>query len=292
MLRKDWLSSLLTGNTGSTFSLNFASDGVYPQSDLDRYLGFPVRPVKDAAAPAVIPVESVSLDKTADTLVVGDTVTLSATVLPDNAKNKSVSWSSDNTDVATVDASGKVTAVAFGTATITVTTVDGTKTATCTFTVIPALFGEWKVTDGYLDGSGTDRTGWTLTLSQDRIEISIANFDPWLADLGGAEYYIPRFTWESSTETLNLAGGTETGYDIQWYGLDSSDAHEDIVFDVDVDNGTLSLANVAYTASVGDYTFSLYYAPLVFHKVASAQALTKATTAQTGTKVNIAPQSL
>ena len=65
----------------------------------------------------------------------GDSETLNATVQPDKATNKNVTWSSDNADVATVDEYGKVTAVAVGKATITVTTEDGGKEATCTVTV-------------------------------------------------------------------------------------------------------------------------------------------------------------
>lgn len=82
-----------------------------------------------------IAVTGVSLDNTTLSLETGKTGTLKATVAPDNATNKSVSWSSDNTDVATVDSSGKVTAVKAGTAKITVKTTDGAKTAVCTITV-------------------------------------------------------------------------------------------------------------------------------------------------------------
>ena len=82
-----------------------------------------------------VAVTGVSLNKTSLTLTVGDTSTLTATVSPSNATNKNVSWSSSNTNVATVDTSGKVTAKAAGTATITVTTVDGSKKATCNVTV-------------------------------------------------------------------------------------------------------------------------------------------------------------
>ena len=79
-------------------------------------------------------VESVSLDKTNITLTEGDSETLIATVYPDNATNKNVSWKSSNTSVATVN-NGVVTAIKAGTATITVTTEDGGKTATCQVTV-------------------------------------------------------------------------------------------------------------------------------------------------------------
>lgn len=82
-----------------------------------------------------VSVTGVSLDKPALELTEGDTTTLTATVTPDNATNTDVTWSSTNPSVATVDAEGKVTAVAAGTTTITVTTVDGEMTATCPVTV-------------------------------------------------------------------------------------------------------------------------------------------------------------
>lgn len=80
------------------------------------------------------PVTSVSLDKTSASLTVGGSVTLQATVNPETATNKNVTWSSDNTAVATV-VDGVVTAVAAGNATITVTTVDGGFKASCGVTV-------------------------------------------------------------------------------------------------------------------------------------------------------------
>ena len=85
------------------------------------------------------PVESVSLDKNSMTLRivngVGTTGQLNATVLPNDAVNKNVTWSSSNPSVATVSSSGLVTAVARGTAIITVTTEDGGYKATCTVSV-------------------------------------------------------------------------------------------------------------------------------------------------------------
>ena len=87
-----------------------------------------------------VPVTGVTLDKTAMEITVGDAdVKLTATVAPENAIDKTVSWSSDKTDVAIVDAEGSVHAVAPGTATITVTTTDGGKTATCVVTVKAAV---------------------------------------------------------------------------------------------------------------------------------------------------------
>ena len=83
-------------------------------------------------APKEIPVSSVSLNKTSQELVVGESVQLNATVNPSDATEKTITWSSSNQTVATV-AGGKVTAVAEGIATITASA--GGKSATCTITV-------------------------------------------------------------------------------------------------------------------------------------------------------------
>ncbi len=89
-------------------------------------------------------VTGVILDNTALELTEGASGTLTITVVPDDASDKTVIWSSDKTSVATVDANGKVTAVKAGKAIITVTATNGTevttddKTASCTVTVTEA----------------------------------------------------------------------------------------------------------------------------------------------------------
>jgi uncharacterized protein YjdB len=83
-------------------------------------------------------VTGVSLSKTSLELEIGDKVSLSAAVQPDNAANKAVSWASSDADVAAVSGGGTVTAKAEGEATITVTTADGGFKADCTVTVSPA----------------------------------------------------------------------------------------------------------------------------------------------------------
>jgi hypothetical protein len=85
-------------------------------------------------------VNSVELNEEALTLVAGKTHQLTATVNPVSAINKNVSWESSNTAIATVDENGLVTAIAAGTASITVTTEDGGFTAICVVTVIPATY--------------------------------------------------------------------------------------------------------------------------------------------------------
>ena len=87
--------------------------------------------------------DSITLDKTAITLKATETETLSATVLPESTTDKTVTWSTSDAKVATVDANGKVTAVAVGTTTITATC--GSVSATCAVTVEATPAEEIKV---------------------------------------------------------------------------------------------------------------------------------------------------
>ncbi|MFH6990964.1 Ig-like domain-containing protein [Flavobacterium sp. FlaQc-48] len=84
---------------------------------------------------AAVAVTGVTVTPATATLGVGATQQVTPTVAPANATNKTVSYSSNNTGVATVNSSGLVTAIAAGSATITVTTQDGAKTATAVITV-------------------------------------------------------------------------------------------------------------------------------------------------------------
>jgi len=98
-----------------------------------------------ASAEAVHPT-AVSLNKPSATLETGATDTLTATVLPANATNKDVTWSSSAAKVATVSTSGQVTGAAAGTAVITATTTDAGLTATCKITVIAAVVHPASIT--------------------------------------------------------------------------------------------------------------------------------------------------
>ena len=104
------------------------------------------------------PVTSVTLSKTTASLKVGETITLSATVGPDDATDKTVTWTTSDATVATVS-NGVVTAKKIGTATITAKA--GDKTASCTITVIPT-----PVTSVTLSKTSASlKVGETVTLS-------------------------------------------------------------------------------------------------------------------------------
>ena len=128
-----------------------------------------------------VPVTGVSLDKITLELFTGNTATLTATVHPDNATNQNVTWSSDKPEVATVD-NGTVTAVGAGEATITVTTEDGCKTATCIVTVTVPV-------------TGVKLNKETLELFTDGSETLTATVEP-----GNATN--KNVTWSSSDETI------------------------------------------------------------------------------------------
>ncbi len=130
----------------------------------------------------VIAVEKVTLDKTTATLTVGDTATLKATVTPDNATDKTVTWTSSDETVATVK-DGVVTAVKAGTATITAKA--GEKTATCTVTVKDKTVAVENVT---LDKTSAELTvGDTTTIK---------------ATVTPDNATVKTVTWTSSDETV------------------------------------------------------------------------------------------
>ena len=135
-------------------------------------------------------VTDVTLDKTELTLTEGETETLTATVRPDNADNRKVAWSSDKTDVATVDGAGKVTAVKPGEAVVTVTTEDGGKTATCKVTVKAKAVNVTEVT--------LDKT--ELTLTEGETETLTATVKPDNADN-------KKVTWSSDKTEVATVGG-------------------------------------------------------------------------------------
>ena len=91
---------------------------------------------KGGGTPEIVPVDSITLNKTSTSISVGNSEKLTATVTPENAANKRVTWTSSNENVATVTANGTVKALAVGTTKITATAADGSgKSATCTVTV-------------------------------------------------------------------------------------------------------------------------------------------------------------
>lgn len=116
--------------------------------------------VSEGTAPVadvpVVPVTSITLDPTGASLMMGSQLTLTATVAPEDATNKTVLWTSSDSTVASVDSQGRVTALKPGTAVITAATVSGNQTATCVITVTGVTLDR---------KSATITVGSTLTLT-------------------------------------------------------------------------------------------------------------------------------
>ena len=195
-------------------------------------------------------VSSISLNKTSANLLIGGTVTLSvSSVSPSDAVDKTVSWSSDKTSVATVNAStGVVTAVAEGTATITATANDGSgTTATCSVTVYPEGTVVWdssNISDLYVSGTYQSYTkeGITLSANADMIH---ADYDGYYSGIyfnanqsGGFTFTAPTGKQFTKIEmTLNgpagwdyaslgtgwsYSGDPMTGFKVTWTGTAAS----------------------------------------------------------------------
>ena len=126
-------STFIAWNFSKTWSIATDKNGGYP------YLQWQEGTLSDIA------VNAVQISETALSLAEGDHEYLTARVSPANAKDQSVTWKSSDSTVATVSANGKVTAVAPGDATVTVTTTDGGFTATCAVTVTKRKPEEYKI---------------------------------------------------------------------------------------------------------------------------------------------------
>lgn len=144
------LIAVFNDDSISAGSIGFAVKSVGSQANLavDHVMVMPF-----VSEPEPIRVTAITLDPTSLTLKIGESASLAATIEPADADNRAVSWSSDNTKVATVDDNGNVTAVAVGTAIITVTTEEGGHSAESSITVESAAVT--PPAPGH-NGSGTD----------------------------------------------------------------------------------------------------------------------------------------
>lgn len=128
------------------------------------------------------PVQGISLNHDAKTFTkAGETLQLTATIYPDSATNKTVTWKSSDKTVATVDESGLVTAVGNGTANITATTEDGNYTATCQVTVeIPELTLSLDKSELTLTQT-EEQQKLTATVSDTEEKVTWLSSDPFVA---------------------------------------------------------------------------------------------------------------
>ena len=159
-----------------------------------------------------VDVTGITLNKTELALTVGAEETLSATIAPDNATDKTVSWTSTSDAVATVDANGKVTAVGVGSATITATTTNG-MSATCAVTVTAAQTEESVVLVNGTDFDGTlleaiesATEGAVITLLDDITESSIELNKKITLDLKGNILTATYFKADNETNVIDSSG--------------------------------------------------------------------------------------
>ena len=173
--------------------------------------GYNINYIDIAAASSGISVASVLIGGCETTMTVGNTAAYSAIVSPTNATNKSVTWSTSNNAVATVTSAGLVTAVGSGTATITATTVDGNKTATCGVTVSGGSATAVTVRARMLSGSSdvlqlrvNDATVKTWTISGSSFATYTAN----VAVNGNVKLYFPDNGTDIEVDYLIVNGTT------------------------------------------------------------------------------------
>ncbi len=166
----------------------------------------------------VIAVTGVTLTPATATLDAGATLQLTSTVLPSNATNKSVSYASGNTGVATVSPTGLVTAISSGTATITVTTQDGNKTSSCAISVNGTTGDYFTIknrwTSNYLYDAGAN-AGYGPTV--------VNNNYRWQKIAVDATYYIIKNVGtgdimhiENLTGAVQCTAGLNTWWSAQW----------------------------------------------------------------------------
>ena len=129
-----------------------------------------------------VPITAISLKKTSLALAVNESQTLKVSITPSNATNKSISWSSSDRSVATVNSSGKVTGKKVGTATITATTSNG-MTATCSVTV-----------------SQTAVTG--ISLDKSSLTLSVGSTGTFTATVTPVNASDKSITWSSSDRSV------------------------------------------------------------------------------------------
>jgi len=198
----------------------------------------------------IIAVESITFDESSLSLPVGDSKTLTATVSPENADNKTVTWSSSDEAIATVDENGKVTAVAAGTATIKATANDGSE-----------VFGSCAVTVSLVAVT-------SITLNKTTTKITVGGTETLsVTSVSPANATDKTYTWSSSDETIAtvdangkvtaVAVGTAT---IKATANDGSGVKDECTVTVKkpvkladaFENG--AVVNVRFTLALGDNT--------------------------------------
>lgn len=237
----------LTWSKLSGYGTNFSIDVVLASnSSAYPYVYVYGAEIEVTYSVAQVDVTGVSVSPTTATIEQGETVALTETVAPSNATDKAVTWSSNNSAVATVS-SGVVTGVGVGSATITVTTHDGGFTATCAVTVTAATFVDFQLAttlvsgEEYVIASGdsgsvylvsTDApsaqhlAGVAATVSNNRISITTGQaaktvFTVELEDANNADSTLlkngTQYLYTDSSSRLRMSGWTSSAASKHWH---------------------------------------------------------------------------
>lgn len=147
---------------------------------------------------ATIAVTGISLDKTSAKVATGKSITLTATVTPSNATNKTVTWSTSNSSIASVS-NGTVTGKSAGTVTITATA--GGKSATCSVTVVTAGTDGW-VGSGNAGAISMDKTSFGADLNYGDVKNSTSAY---VSSLRYRVYSSDGITYTDNTPTISYS---------------------------------------------------------------------------------------
>ena len=172
-----------TLETGEDYYVCISSDNHpgHAYSNFNTYAGAYIFTITDET----IHPSGLTLNKTDLTLKTGESYSLTATVQPDNALNKNVTWKSENTAIATVSTDGTVTGVAEGTTSITATTEDRSKTDTCQVTVSNSVIiepGDNTIVIGK-QISGTGEASYSLTIDKSSVYRFTTTYSDTASDL-------------------------------------------------------------------------------------------------------------
>lgn len=160
------------------------------------YSGYTATGTETVGKVSQVPVKGVTLDKTTLELTAGATGQLVAKLNPEDATDQSMTWSSSNNGVVTVDQNGSLKAVAAGTATIAVKTTDGGYTATCKVTVKPVAV--------------TEVLAESVTLDQTTMELTVNGTGKLTATVKPDETTVKTIQWSSSDEAVATVGADGT----------------------------------------------------------------------------------